>query len=192
MKQLAEQIIVDIIKNEMELADDRVFIRDQNLKFNYDTNLYVIVGMISEQPFSSTNETVPYLDTFGNPQIKQVQQVITQEFVQIDILSRNTDAIFRRWEILAALSSIYAQQKQEENSFRIFRITQSFNNTSGSEGGSNLNKFSITVPCHVWYRKEKEIKSNDYYDDFTQRVDTEQTIGTPHGIVEFEIKAEET
>ena len=95
----------------------------------------------------------------------------------------------RNWQVVAAMQSFYSQQQQELNNFKIFRIPQSFLNTSSAEGGSNINRFSITVPCFVWYRKDTILNSplGDYYDDFTTRVDDEQTIGTDTPIAEFEI-----
>lgn len=185
MNLLAEQIIVDVLAKQLSLATDRVFVRDQNLKLKPDDGIYIVVGMVGEQPIGVANSIETTEST-----IKEVQQVVTQEMVQIDILSRSNAAILRRWEIFAALSSVYCVQKQEENAFKIFKIPSSFANTSGTEGGSNLNKFSITVACHVWYRKENILsaaKKYDYYDDFNTRVDDEKTIGTPHGIIEFEI-----
>jgi len=210
MNLLAEQIIVDILAREMTLDSGRVFIRDQNLKLPPDDGLYVVVGMVGEQPFGIVNSieateitgvnriTVPGSNRFtdsGDQRItavtgqglKQVQQIVTQEQIQIDIMSRSREAIQRRWEIFAALASIYSVQQQELNTFKIFKIPSSFANTSGTEGGSNLNKFSITVTCHVWYRKESYLQSGDYYDDFTQRVDDDTTIGNTNGLFDFEI-----
>jgi len=182
---LAEQIIANVIANQLALDSDRVLVRDQSFKLKPDDGLYVIVGMVGEQALSVVNSTET-----GTTYIKEIQQVVTQEMVQIDILSRSNEAILRRWEIFAALSSVYCQQKQEENAFKIFKIPSSFINTSGTEGGSNLNKFSITVACHVWYRKENTLGTGDYYDDFNTRVDDEKTIGTAHGAIEFEIKGD--
>lgn len=116
-------------------------------------------------------------------------RVQMRENIQISILSRDTQALMRHWEIVAAMQSIYSQQKQEANFFKIFRVPTSFLNASDAEGGSNINRFSITVPCFVWYEKERVLTSDggDYYDDFTTRVDNEQTIGTPAPLFEFEI-----
>lgn len=196
MQKLAEQILLDIIKNQMSLDNDRAFVRDQNVKIPPDDQIFVIAGILPGAQVMGVATTPEVITITPRPPalpyetIKEVQQVIMMEDIKIDILSRNEDAIFRRWEIIAALASTYSQQKQEENSFKIFKVPSSFLNTSGSEGGSNLNKFSITVACQVWYRKEYMIKGYDYYDDFNTRVDDEISIGTPHGIIEFEIKGD--
>ncbi len=120
-------------------------------------------------------------------------RVQMKENIQISILSRSTEALQRHWEVLAALRSLKSEQCQEENSFKIFRIPSSFVNASDAEGGSNINRFSITIPCFVWYYKERTLSSTggDFYDDFTTRVDDEKTIGTPHGIFAFRIKGDQ-
>ena len=114
----------------------------------------------------------------------EIQQVQMSENIQIDIQSRNNDARTRRWEIIAALQSIYAKQKMEENSFKIFRIPRSFVNSGMSDGGSVLNRFSIVINCYTWYNKTKNI--TEYYDDFNTRVDDESTITEAVGAIEIQ------
>ncbi len=235
MNTLAEQVIIDIITEEMGLAADQIWVRDQNRKIPPDNRLYVVVGFVDGTVISSTRSTAPflttdnrvtpetgirvdaYLDTritaegdvresaeqpggqritteggnrvFPFETLKELSHVINGEHIQIDIFSRSIEAVQRRWEPIAALKSIYSQQQQEAEEFKIFSIPQSLVNTSETEGGSRLNKFSMVITCHVWYRKEKVLLSDgdDYYDDFHTRVDDERTIGTGHGIIEFEI-----
>lgn len=189
--KLAENIIVDIIRYRMDMPKDNVWVRDQNRKIPENKSLYIIVGMVSEEVFSNTNETFEFPIPNTDPVkygMKEVGKVITKQMIQIDVLSRSTDAIKRRWEILTAINSVYAQQKQEQYCFRLFQVPQSFVNSSSAEGGSNVNRFSITVVCHVWYRKENTLSGYDYYDDFNTRVDDEKSIETDTGIIEFEIK----
>lgn len=122
----------------------------------------------------------------------EVSEVQVKEMVQIDFLSRSNDGIFRNWEVVAALQSFYAQQQMEANNFKIFRIPQNWINTSSAEGGSIINRYTITFPVFVWYRKQKVLTTDggDYYDDFHQRVDNDRTIGTPTPMIEFEINQE--
>jgi len=191
MNSLAEQVIIDILQERMTLSDSQIWVRSQNRKIPADTKLYIIVGMISTQ----VNSAQTYMEErIINTITKQVEvnRVQTLENIQIDILSRSNDAITRRWEIIAALKSIYAQQKQETNFFKICREPASFLDTSSAEGSSQLNRFSITIPCFVWYKKETVLEEEyDYYDDFTQRVDDVKTISEADGLIEFEIKGDE-
>lgn len=191
MNSLSEQVIIDILKERMALSDGQIWVRSQNRKIPADTKLYLIVGMVSTQ----VNSVQTYMEErIIETRTKQVEinRVQTLENIQIDILSRSNDAITRRWEILAALKSIYAQQKQEENYFKICRESVSLLDTSSAEGSSQLNRFTITIPCFVWYKKETVLEEEyDYYDDFTQRVDDAKTIGEAEGLIEFEIKGDE-
>jgi hypothetical protein len=183
MDSLPEQILVDIIRQEMELDQNSVWIRDQNKDIPADNGLYVVVGLSDSIPISSAN-------SFDSVAMTEIQQVIVCENIQIDIFSRSKDLISRRWEVMAALHSVLSRQAQEANNFKIFKMPKSFVNASSAEGGSNINRYTMTFACHVWYRKEKVLQSpnGDYYDDFTQEVDDEASIIADTEIIEFEIK----
>lgn len=197
MNSLAEQIIIDILKQEMGLENERIWVRDQNRKIGYDTGIYVTAGMVDETILSAIKYTeeyeIPPIPPATDPTIglRQVTQVVSRENVQIDIFSRDNSAILRRWEIVAAMNSYYSSQKQEENTFKIFRTPSNFVNTSGAEGGSNINRYSIVMACHVWYNKTNELPTYDYYDDFKTRVDDANTIDQDNGLIEFRIKDNE-
>lgn len=188
MNTTLEQLIVNILAQEMALDKDQIWIRMQNRKIPTDKGLWVVVGMTEASPIgnvtSMAEETVDEV-----VQVHQICEVQMREVIQIDLLSRDNEALLRRWEALAAMQSFYAQQQMELNNFKIFPISQSFVNTSDAEGGSNINRYSISVPCIVWYRKDTVLNSplGDYFDIFTTRVDDEITIGTDTPLFEFEI-----
>jgi hypothetical protein len=183
---LTEQVIIDILLKQMNLDKSQGWARDTNAIIPTDDKLYIVVGLVDAQPIASDNSFLP--GTVDVTPDKELQQVIMQEHIQIDIFSRNRDLLARRWEIIPALHSIFAKQKQEELSFKIFRLPKSFVNTSSNEGSSNIIRYSATFVCNVWYRKEKVLQSPyDYFDTFTTRVDDEISIGTPTGIIEFTI-----
>lgn len=188
MDKLAPQIIIDILTEEMDLDPATIWLRDQNRKIPDDKTMFLVVGLIDAHVMS--NVTYMKEETIATvTKQHEINEVMMQEFIQIDIMSRNNDALTRKWEVVAALQSFYAQQQQELNNFKIFRIPGSFVNTSSAEGGSNINRYSITATCFVWYRKDTVLASplGDYYDDFTTRVDDENTIGTVTPLIEFEI-----
>lgn len=185
MNPLPEQIIVDILSTEMTMPTDSVWVRDQNRLIPNDNGLYMAVGFVDGTPIS--NVTTPVENDDGT--LSEVQQIVARENIQIDIFSADNQAVLRRWEVLQAIKSIYSQQSQERNSFRIFSIPTNFVNTSGVEGPKNINRFTLVIVVHSWYRKEKLISSKygDFYDDFGTRVDDAVTIGQPEGLIEFEI-----
>lgn len=185
MNLLAEQIIVNILKQELNLDNNAVFVANQNKKIPNDKNLYISVGMVDSQIISNTRG----LEKDGLTDAKTVQQIQARENIQIDLFSADNNALIRRGEILMALNSIYSVQQQELNQFKIFQIPQGFVNTSSAEGGSQINRFTIIIACFVWYKKTNTLTGNDYYDNFDTRVDDEVSIGTDNGIIEFNISA---
>lgn len=185
---LTEQVILNIIRHNMGLTEDQTWIRDTNTTVPNDTRLYVVAGLVDAKPISSESVFIPPDTTDGCEDASESQQYIVCENIQIDIFSRDPVMLARRWEIVGALSSIYSQQKQEEFSFKLFRLPKNFVNTSGVEGGSNIIRYTATFAANVWYKKEKVLQSPyDYFDTFTTRVDDQVSIGTPTGIIEFTI-----
>lgn len=189
MDTLAEQIIVDIIRREMNMPQNAVWVRDQNRKIPNDDGLYIVAGLTDATALSSNT----YMIQTEQDQQVEVNQVQMLENLQVDILSRSNQALLRHWEVMAALHSIYAQQQQENNYFKICRLPRNFINASSAEGGSQLNRFSLSFACFVWYRKEKVLNSGDgqYYNEFGTRVDDALTIDTDDGIFEFNIPTED-
>ena len=187
MQKLTESIIVDIIEKKMAMKSGTVWIGNQNRKIPLDTGLYIVVTMANSYVVSAAK---PYLiEKSGKTyEINEGQEA---EQIQIDILSRSDSSITRKKEIIMALNSIYSKQKQEEYVFKICRLPNSFINTSYAEGGSQLNRFTVTFTALTWFRKEEALASNGglYYDDFKTRVDDEKSIETDTGIIEFEIPA---
>ena len=141
----------------------------------------------------------------------EVNELVQQEWVQVDVCSKNMDAMIRNWEVIAAMNSFYSQSVQETNNFKIFRLPRGPINTSSAEGGSYLNRYTLTVPCFAWYRKETVMMAGDYYDDFHTQVDdahtltsepqkydvpgetwdsTGQNFDAPQPLIEFEIDQE--
>lgn len=170
MDKLAEQFIVDILISEMALDASHVWVSNQNRKIPNDLGVYIVVGMVDSQVFSNVDTCTPI-----DGGMQETQQVTEKQNIQIDILSRSNDGLTRRSEIIGALNSVFSTQVQEANWFRIFPVSNSFINSSSAEGGSQINRFSINISCHVWYRKDKSL-GNNYFDSFLTRVDDANTI----------------
>lgn len=192
MDSLASQIICNILVKKMRLSDQNVWVRDQNKKIPDGTGIFIAVGCVGWKPIAvnTLEESIVIPKPDPQPDISTLKEIITtiaQEYIQIDIMSRDNAALMRQMEILSSLASTYSIQQQEKNSFKIFRLPIRFDNTSFAEGGSMLNRFSITIAANVWYRKEEILALDDIFDSFETRVDDEETIGTEHGIIEFTI-----
>jgi len=190
MQTLVEQIVINILIQQMRIGPDRIWIQDQTRKIPEDDGLFIQVGSFPDQCIG--NVTYQQDETVNDITIvHEINQVMARELIQIDICSRSNEAIFRRWDPVLAMQSIYSQQQQELNNFKIFRMAKPIK-TSGAEGGSNINRYSISVPCIVWYKLDNIETSplGDYFNDFTTRVDDPATIGGNAPVADFEINAD--
>lgn len=191
MIKTAEQLLVELLKSQLNLGDDNVWVRSQNRSIPPDNGLYIVVGMTDSKPLSSQSYIEETVIPGDPPTVNtvEIQRVQTVDNIQIDFFSRDPAALTRRWEIIAALSSIESKQLQEENFFKIPRLPNSFVNTSGAEGGSNINRYTTTFATFVWYRKERVLSAtgDEYYDSFYTRVDDYKSITEDRGIIEFRI-----
>lgn len=168
-----ENYIVNIIRTEMALDQNHIWIRAQNRKIPPNANeLFVVVGAVDFNPISSKS----YYDSF---QDKERQVVYGRALVQVDIFSRSTEARLRRAEVLMALNSFYSQEIQNRYQFRIFEIPSSFINTSSLEGGSDINRFTITISAMCSEVKEK---TTAYYDTFNAEINSDGTIITLNNV----------
>ncbi len=189
---LVSQHIIDILVQEMAIPDSDIWLANENRKVPDDDGLYFTVGFLDAQVMSSKSEMIQ--KDLGGGDFAQFERGIvrTREYINIDIFSRLIVAEERKHEILMALKSFYSQRKQEQERFKIFEIPNGFVNTSSAEGGSNIRRFTITIPTFVWYIKERQLSPDggEYYDDFDTRVDDENTIGEADGLIEFNINEE--
>lgn len=152
-----EEYIVDIIRNEMGLDQQNVWIHSQNRKIPPQSQeLYCTVGCVDFMPISSKSRYNPINDT-------EVQTVYGRASIQVDLLSRSIEARQRRAELLMALNSFYSKEKQDKHQFRIFELPARFINTSSQEGGSEINRFSLIIRAMI---SEDKVKDSDYYDTF--------------------------
>jgi len=164
------------------------------LNFTAGGTTLSFVASVLNTAFSSAGVSVSATGNFiefrdADNKIFEEQGIVSSESLQIDILSRTNLARDSRYKVLLALTSLFSQQKQEENSFRIFRIPTTFINSSVLEGGSKITRYTIRLNCYVGQSQRKEIPqgtTRNVYDTFPLRVDDEQSIETPNGIIEID------
>jgi len=183
MQKEVEKIFVDLIKTYLALPDTygkdengndipTVVIRGQNVKLFNTPKLQVTVATLGSNVFANRREQFEML-VEGQTVYCEKVFVNEQRQMQIDVYSRNNEARQRFWEVQAALNSDYCQQLQDKYQFRVSKMSNSFN-TSGLEGGSDINRFSIRFNCLTWQEKVTPI---NYYDKFrTQARDTNTNI----------------
>ena len=169
-KQGAIDLIRDILVEEFELDDDRVIIYDERTKLPTDEGLFILVAATGDpRVISNRNIPVPLTSSMSED-----QQVNLQEQITISVMSRNFEATYRRWEVFAALKSIYAQQVQEEQAFKIFP-NGSISDLSALEGAAMLKRYDCNVTTFTWYSKTKVV---DYYEHFSAEITTDKQAAT--------------
>lgn len=148
-------ILCDIISNDMGISADRVVVSNQNWKPPKDDGIYIIVSEGQSRIIGNTNR----FDPDSDEEIKKVSKSTTYN---VEITSKNTDAKYRKEEILMAIGSNYSEQKQEENQIRIFRTSQILD-LSFIEGGSSLHRYQIPIIINSVIIKDRV---TDYFDKF--------------------------
>ena len=168
MQKSIEKILVDIIKHELNLPDNygttsnggvipSVIIYGQNIKLFNTDKLQITVRTVSAKDYSNRSEVKEI-----NGNFTEIQDINQSRMMQIDIYSRNNDARERFWEVTAALKSNYAQQQMDLYNFKIGTIANSVN-LSGIDGGSDINRFSVSFNVLIHLQKTTVI---EYYDKF--------------------------
>lgn len=187
MLQEIEKIIADLVRTYLSLPEEygkdengnsipTVVIRGQNIKLFNTPHVQITIATIASNTFANRREHFEEVEVENEqPVVKYYERIClnTQHQMQIDVYSRNNEARQRYWEVQAALNSTYSQQLQDRYQFRISKMSTS-SNTSGLEGGSDINRYSIRFNCLVW---EEKVTPIDYYDSFhTQARDTNTNI----------------
>jgi len=159
-----EEYVVDIIRTELGLDQQHIWIQSQNRKIPPNSNdLYVVVGVVDFLPISSKSYYMSEKDI-------ERQIIYGRANVQVDIFSRSNEARNRRGEILMALNSFYSKGIQDSKQFRIFELPSTFLNLSGLAGGSDINRFTMRFYAMIAESKEK---SSDYYNIFNEELHIE-------------------
>jgi len=154
-----------IIKSEMNLEDDQIYLWDQKINLPADNRLYVAVSVTTCKPYSMVKK----YEQVGSV-LNEILYTNMLAVLGIDIMSRGPDARDRKEEVILALGSTYSTQVQELNAMRIGRISNSFANLSQLDGSAIPYRFNIGV--NLQYKIEKT-KAVDFYDTFTDTVTTE-------------------
>lgn len=151
-------LFCEIIEREMSLDNNHVFLWDQKIFQPTTAGIYVVIGCPSVKPFGNNFRQSP--DGSQNEQYISVMATL-----DINVISRDNSAIFRKEEVLLALASQYSQFQQEGNSFNIGRLPAGdhFKDLSGIDGAAIPYRFQISVNIQYTVAKTKPI---DYFDQF--------------------------
>lgn len=179
-----EKILVDIITHELDLPETYgttergdvipcVVIYSQNIKLFNTDKIQITVKMVNSRTYSNRcefKENPKPLKPDGSDAFIQIQDSNQSCMIQIDCSSRNLEARERHHEIIMAMKSVYAEEQMDLYNFKLGLIGNTVN-TSGIDGGSDINKFTTTYNAIIHYHKERFI---NYYDKFKITANNEQ------------------
>lgn len=148
-------ILCNIISTDMSLDPSRVVVYNQNWKSPKDDGIYIVVSEGTYRIIGNTNRFDPENET-------EIKCVSVSTTYNVEITSRNTDAKYRKAEVLAAIGSDYSEQAQESNQIRIFRTNQ-ITDLSFIDGRSSLSRYQIPIIINSVQKYEKAI---EFYDKF--------------------------
>lgn len=151
-------LLLDILQNQMALGDGRIFLWDQKIFRPKDNNLWITVSQISVKPFGSSNNQVA-----NGGGLQSVQSLNVQSMIDIDLVSRGTDAIFRKEEVVMAFSSNYSESQQELNNFYVAPLSIGFRDLSELDGTAMIYRYNISVNMIYLASKVQQVP---YYDSF--------------------------
>lgn len=141
----------------MSMPQGRVWAYNGTQNLPQDNGLFIVLSFMSRDPYANVSH---YEDT-QNGYIEK-QSVNVAEDVLISLISVNTEARDRVFEVPMALKSAFSQYTQEKNHIHISTIGQVMD-SSFVEASTRLNRFDVT--CRVIRTYEQTIDI-DYYDKF--------------------------
>jgi hypothetical protein len=153
-------LFCDILQNQMNLPNGRVWIWNSKIFEPMDNALFIVLSVASTKIISNSNFT----DVSG-PNAQQIQSASCAALIDIDIKSRDTSAMDRKEEIVLAVNSVYAQQQMEANNFSILiNTTDGFKDLSGIDGSAIPYRFRASFK--MFYATYK-ITPIQYFDTFS-------------------------
>lgn len=156
------KLLWEILKTQLGLADDHIYLWDQKVMQPTDDGLYVAISVPSCRPFGNNT----WHDSSGN----QISEVSMSAAVDIDIISRSNAARDRKEDVLIALASDYCERQQVANSFQIAKLPAmgKFTNLSMIDGAAIPYRYKISF--NMTYAVTKSSASPYFDNGFTPGV----------------------
>lgn len=156
-------VMGEVIRRYMDLEVGQVYLYNQKYKIPEDSKLYIAIGVLNSMPFANNTR---YASTSG---MDEIQSINVRDLVTINIMSRSTDALNRKEEVLMAFNSLFSRNAQDLNSISFAPLATQFVNLVRQEGSAMLYQFSITASLQYFKKKVKPVA---YYSEFSSPVVT--------------------
>ena len=155
-------IVREIIKDQLSLTEDQIWIYNQRVKIPDTKGLFVAISRVGSKIYANNSSYV------GNTtDLVEDQFVANLETISIDALSQDTSALEYYPDILMSLRSTKAQQEAEKYGMRFDSIPFSTSDLSTQEGTSMIYRINISFPVYRTYYTSRTI---DYYDSFSNNI----------------------
>ena len=103
-------ILKQIIDKEMEMPPERVWAYNADAVLPKDSGLFIVLFMKEQKPYANNSRYISVKDG-----MEQHQTINIKEEITISLVSKNTDARNRAYEVPLALNSLTSQQLQAQN-----------------------------------------------------------------------------
>lgn len=153
------QLFCDVLQQQLPLAPGRVWLWDQKVNEPTDLGMFIVVRVLNPRCFGNTNAMSS--DDIGATQIQSSYMSVQ---LQVEVKSRSTEALDRLGAVIQALNSIYSQQQQEMNSFKIFPVSKNIVDMSGEDGAAIPYRFVLSVTLQ--YTESTTTRAAPYFDTF--------------------------
>lgn len=153
-------VICDLVKEQLGLAQNRVWIYNQKARIPDSPGLFVEVVFNRARPFGATSVCCD--DSAGN--FTEYQSTNVQETYTIELYSRDESAFDRAPEVIFALTGVLAQQAQETYGFKFGDIPTDFHDLSFIEASARLFRQAISFNALRAHNGHRVI---EYFDKFS-------------------------
>lgn len=151
-------LLKQLIDTQLNMPKERVWSANSDNTLPKDKKLFIVLKIDEVKPYAN-NLKYEYT-TEG---VNEILTTSVAEDITIALLSRNTEARDRAYEILQALNSTLSQQLQEKNKMHISRLGNIYD-ASFLEATAFLNRYDVRIRVIRSYEKVNPV---DYYDKFS-------------------------
>lgn len=177
------QVIAQILASEMGLDPGQIMLTNEEWPIPKSKGIYIALSYISTRVISADSISMDVPDNFGVAVYTEVQETVSLDMIQIDMMSFDGSARNNKQEPIMALRSNFAQQLMGQYNMQIGRIPSSMMNASSLEETKILNRFTMTISVTSKQRKTKPV-TNGYYDEFPVEATDNQLAVSPD--IEFQ------
>lgn len=151
-------LLCEILQQELQLDSRQVYLWDQKINQPKDSVMYIAVSQLTAKVIGNNRRAVP---TGGGMDAEQY--ITLRGMVTLDVISRSTEALLRKEEVLMALTSQYSIQQQDANSISISSVPTGFVNVSQIDGAAIPYRFQLTLGL---FYAQPRVKPAQYFDSF--------------------------